>query len=81
MVLVWLFSLPSSISARMCMRGVTWSMFQRFGGILSETECYKFREFMNTWMREGRESKAEKETEGRKIREILHLSPYKPGRK
>ena len=30
----------------------------RFGGIPSETEWYKFREFMNTWMREEREEKA-----------------------
>ena len=32
--------------------------FQRFGGILSETEWSKFREFMNTWMREEREERA-----------------------
>ena len=32
--------------------------FQRFGGIPSEMEWSKFREFMNTWMREDREERA-----------------------
>ena len=32
--------------------------FQRFGGIPSEMEWSKFREFMNTWMREEREERA-----------------------
>ena len=32
--------------------------FQRFGGILSETEWSKFREFMKTWIREEREERA-----------------------
>ena len=32
--------------------------FQRFGGIPSEMEWSKFREFMNTWMREEREKRA-----------------------
>ena len=32
--------------------------FQRFGGIPSEMEWSKFREFMNTWMRDEREERA-----------------------
>ena len=31
--------------------------FQRFGGIPTDTEWSKFREFMNTWMREEREER------------------------
>ena len=33
-------------------------IYQRFGGIPSEMEWSKFREFMNTWMREEREERA-----------------------
>ena len=42
--------------------------FQRFGGIPSEMEWSKFREFMNTWMREEREERAKpkkKQKEGK----------------
>ena len=35
--------------------------FQRFGRILSKTEWSKFREFINTWMREESEERVKPE--------------------